>query len=744
MRLEENMQIKKVKSTKCMRCEEKQSRGLRPIPLLVSIIVFVIISGCISQQPEEVLRVNTEIYEGSIAGVNESQALRMFTVIKGNISEAKDSFGNIITKKATQQSAFSVDDNLNFVISRGITRGGFGINVSKVEKQGNVYTVYATYIDIATDLGVVGHPIAIIPIGKLATGDYKLKLKVTKVYDYADGTKIIREVIETEKELGVFNFSVKPAEEGIDRNTTIPNIPIIGVETYSTPAYRGTSTSVRLFISGNNVTEGTGISLDYKTELLHTDGYLESEPVGIELTPEQKQLISKRTIKAWEVPEKIADSNLTINISPEAVDGDYYITVNAKYRGLVVGSRVLSFKIGKGFNLASYSTGKKYLPERFAGTEKLLHLATWDIGYTRAQFPPLNETEKAEAIAIAINDSYLKGKKYEITEIISEFHDFETSSGFFPVVTVDAGEPEELGEIINFIIDLEEKQVIKIVEIPRKPAQYLAGEAFDELAGNFTKKWDAGNFAGFWRDSEANVSTENLTINQSTLNSSHRVIGKYNLIYTTRPLPLKYQVYAHVNQTPLGTEGFYSAIGWQGEKYTFLGGNRFVRVIFEQSSTDVKIMHAEELWRFGEDYKIFVNSIDSKALVGQGWFSLFKNNDLIEDAVFGFPYTYAYIYSSNYSTPIFVTYISVNTSSGTDGADFRYTWLRSQNITEIKEGDTFGIMEVTSVKNGTIELRNKNQIDLSPGNTVLLMGDISIQVASSETGLLFYPTKGRI
>ncbi|MDP2845073.1 MAG: hypothetical protein Q8N79_03230, partial [Candidatus Methanoperedens sp.] len=51
-------------------------------------------------------------------------------------------------------------------------------------------------------------PVAIIPLGKLAAGDYKARLKVTKVKADAYGTKIIRKVIEPEKELSVFNFSL--------------------------------------------------------------------------------------------------------------------------------------------------------------------------------------------------------------------------------------------------------------------------------------------------------------------------------------------------------------------------------------------------------------------------------------------------------------------------------------------------------------------------------------------------------
>lgn len=46
-----------------------------------------------------------------------------------------------------------------------------------------------------------------------------------------------------------------------------------------------------------------------------------------------------------------------------------------------------------------------------------------------------------------------------------------------------------------------------------------------------------------------------------------------------------------------------------------------------------------------------------------------------------------------------------------------------KQISEIKVGDIFGIMEVTPINNGRIELRNKDSIDLAPGAVVNLMGE---------------------
>jgi S-layer protein (TIGR01567 family) len=214
-------------------------------------------------------------------------------------------------------------------------------------------------------------------------------------------------------------------------------------------------------------------------------------------------------------------------------------------------------------------------------------------------------------------------------------------------------------------------------------------------------------------------------------------------------VPLKYQVYAQANWTPGGTGGFYQAIGWLGEKHVYLQGNRLAKIIFEQNATEEKEMTIGESWELGEGYRVIANSISAKDTGGrQAWISLFKDSNKLVDTVMVQQYPnkfFSYQVNLSEGAPNFMIYYSrVDSLQYTDAAYFKYTWLRSQDIAEIREGDTFGVMEVISVKNGTIELKNKNPIDLAPGNTVHLMGDISIQVDSSKTGLLFYPLKGGI
>lgn len=462
--------------------------------LMAVLIVFTLgVAECVSQQPE-ILKVNPVIDYNSLGGYyNISEG--MFTVMKGDIPEAKESLKEIVINKTAHSSTFSTDDKLNLVVFRGVFyTGGYGIVIDRVERQGDMFTVYATYVEPGKGVGVteaVTQPVAIIPMGKLAAGDYRARLKVTRVIIEDVG----RKVIETEKELSSFNFKVKPPEAG--ESAVMPS-------------------------------------------------------------------------------------------------------------------------------------------------------------------------------------------------------------------------PTEISSLSG----------------------YVSGQSFDEAAGNFTKKWDAENFAGFWHDQETNVSTETLIINQKTLDNTHRIIEKYNLIYTTKPVPSEYLVHKYTNQSPSGTDGFYSTMGWLGEKYVLLGDNKLAKIIFEQKPTDVKTMRIQESWSLGDGYSFLANSIDALAPERQAWFSLSKDNNMIDEFIFNYKYIYIYLKDANNSVPTLVTYFyNVRTLSDSDGVDLKYTWLRSQNITEVEEGDIFGAMEVTSVKNGIIELRNKEPIKLAPGAAIHLMDNVGIRVGSSETEL---------
>ncbi|TAN39674.1 MAG: hypothetical protein EPN24_05175 [Candidatus Methanoperedens sp.] len=57
----------------------------------------------------------------------------------------------------------------------------------------------------------------------------------------------------------------------------------------------------------------------------------------------------------------------------------------------------------------------------------------------------------------------------------------------------------------------------------------------------------------------------------------------------------------------------------------------------------------------------------------------------------------------------------------------------SESFTQVKSGDRYGELEISSVSSNGIDMSNRNSLSLSPGNTVDLVGNLKIIVADSST-----------
>ncbi len=169
------------------------------ILLIVAITAVAAVVGCISQPPaveKVVLEVNPVIDYYPLGGFAEKSD-DVFAVLKGSIPEVKESLKDIVIKKAAQPSTFSVDEDLNLVVMRGVfNTGGYGISIERVERLANAFTVYATYTDPGEGMVVTQaftQPTAIIAIGKLPKNSYEARLKVTRIVKSEEGDKIIEE-----------------------------------------------------------------------------------------------------------------------------------------------------------------------------------------------------------------------------------------------------------------------------------------------------------------------------------------------------------------------------------------------------------------------------------------------------------------------------------------------------------------------------------------------------------------------
>jgi len=195
--------------------------------------------------------------------------------------------------------------------------------------------------------------------------------------------------------------------------------------------------------------------------------------------------------------------------------------------------------------------------------------------------------------------------------------------------------------------------------------------------------------------------------------------------------------------------GNYTIVGWMAEKYVAIRAkpNKLTKLILEQDTDDTKILAVGETWEIGGGYTLTANSIDAKATPRQVWVTLSKDGVKIDDKIIssgtgGVPiYTYVekFLCGEN-DVPVLVTYLdSVFTGATTDMVQFNYTWLISPTCTEVRSGDVFELMKVTSTN--PLELKNtETSIPLAKDGTINFMDDMYFIVNNSDT-LEYYPMK---
>lgn len=112
---------------------------------------------------------------GDTAGVKQTQ--EAIYLAKGNIQKALSNLREILIEKKRPLWSFSKRDSINIIVFRGILPKQGKIEITKLVLKGNVYEVYAKYIDFA-ELDIPSEPAVIVPLGKLPAGKYVVALYV--------------------------------------------------------------------------------------------------------------------------------------------------------------------------------------------------------------------------------------------------------------------------------------------------------------------------------------------------------------------------------------------------------------------------------------------------------------------------------------------------------------------------------------------------------------------------------------
>jgi len=277
--------------------------------------------------------------------------------------------------------------------------------------------------------------------------------------------------------------------------------------------------------------------------------------------------------------------------------------------------------------------------------------------------------------------------------------------------------------------------------------------------------WNGNNFAGFWYDLKDGLMSENMTIFD---NVSDRSIAADTLLYnaTVRAVQFKVssekslnvenglnsalakdQVTATDGQTNVTGGGYYAKVGWQAEEYVALNAkaNKLAKIVYESIATDKKTLTIGDVWDIGDGYTLTAQSIDTSTSPRQAWLALSKDGVKLDDKIIvqGQVYTYTKAsLASETDVPVFVTYVdSVFAGATSDILQLKYTWAITSSVTEIKTGDSYGVMEVIDDGSSdyTINLQNKDSaVSLSQNSVVDIMGNMKFSVADSAI-LRFMP-----
>ena len=275
-----------------------------------------------------------------------------------------------------------------------------------------------------------------------------------------------------------------------------------------------------------------------------------------------------------------------------------------------------------------------------------------------------------------------------------------------------------------------------------------------------THTWNPYNFAAFYYDPDNDAGSEALTLYLLT-GADNRIIAEDRLIYTTTPVPRTYAIVADGVADSLGTVNGspvtqYFIEGFLAEKYVAIStggstmphGNKLAKRLVEfESSSDKKTLSEGEAWNLGSGFTLTAGKIDLEG--DRVWLTLSKDGKELDNEVIDTSATgdRMYMYTADLSGVEDVVVCSCYVDAifrGTDSniVQLKYVFLIDNEVLEVRTGDTYGEMEVTTASASGITLKNDGIIDLSRDGdcNIEIMDDMFFRVADSDT-VRFYPCK---
>ncbi len=268
------------------------------------------------------------------------------------------------------------------------------------------------------------------------------------------------------------------------------------------------------------------------------------------------------------------------------------------------------------------------------------------------------------------------------------------------------------------------------------PVDAASGNRVWKEGMSTTYTWNSHSFAGFYYNLDENLGTEKLTITDID-----RTIEEGDLTYTTMPIEVDFEY---------SKFGKYQVIGFMADKYfagyarnSVISGNDVISTLGKSQLHKVllddeekRVINEGGTLTLKDGYVLKMTEVDISAGPGQIWVTLLKDGDEVDsDVVSGKD---NYIYSTKLGGVSDVPVLAVHFDSVFRGREVNAAFIRgifqiSESFTQVKSGERYGELEISSISSGGIDMSNRNSLSLSPGNTVDLVGNLKIIVADSST-----------
>ncbi|WP_370574714.1 S-layer protein domain-containing protein [Methanomethylovorans sp.] len=363
-----------------------------------------------------------------------------------------------------------------------------------------------------------------------------------------------------------------------------------------------------------------------------------------------------------------------------------------------------------------------------------------DIAIIAAHFGNIFQGNEASAVFIdaifQISDEYISidsGDSYGVMEL-KTVSDEKITMENDDSISLNKGKVASIMGKLKFIVaDDSTLRFAPFVDMSEAGTYELRGtvsvdEAFE---------WTPLNFEGFYYNIDEGIGTEKLEITEL----SDRTIDDGDLVYTSTPENVSFQY---------DDWGGFEVMGFMAEKYfagypdndftdslSLVSQGQLSKVLIDES--DKKSLVSGSSLVMEEGYALSIIEVDVNG--DTVYVSLTKDGDEVDDDIVSSDGTY--VYKMDVGDVDDVPVIAIHFQDVFQGQESSAVFVDgifqiSDEYVSVESGETFDEMEVTSISEDGITMKNEDSISLTKGKDIPVMGDINFKVADDST-IRFYP-----